>query len=271
MACPTTVDFQALIVDEDSSVCDQLRKLGRLAQTVSDAYACIYNADGTLTTEFTDKICATGCGGDATTSSTTSGGGGSGQQLYTTSGTYEFVVPAGVVEVQLVAVGGGGGGGGLNIPFAPVPCGVAPIFGVASGGGSGESRSGSYTVTPGETLTVVVGAGGGQTNPTQQGNPGTESYVLNGAATVLTLANPGGGGAWGCCLSGPFTGGAGGTGGTGGTATNGNAGGDTTASPGCANGSGGASVALFAGGGSAGSPNNSGQHTGTAGAVRITW
>lgn len=271
MSCPTPSDFQNLVVDPNSAACDQLRKLGLLAEMVADAYECIYNEDGSLSQTFIDKLCATGCGG-GTTSTTTTSGGGTGEQLYSSAGSYEFTVPGGVTLMTLTAVGGGGGGGGLNIPFSPVPCfDGGPSDGVASGGGSGEKRSGSFAVTPGEVLTIVVGGGGGQVNPTRQGSAGSPSYVLNGALTTLISANGGSGGAWGCCGSGPFSGGAGGSGGSGGTSTSGNAGGATTASPGCANGSGGASVALSAGAGSSGIPASLAQHPGSDGAVRLTW
>ena len=72
MSCPSPADFQNLVVDPNSAVCDQLRKLGLLAQTVADAYACIYNENGSFTDEFTNRICATGCGGGSNTST---GGG----------------------------------------------------------------------------------------------------------------------------------------------------------------------------------------------------
>ena len=274
MSCPTPSDFQNLVVDPNSAACDQLRKLGLLAEMVADAYECIYNEDGSLSQTFIDKLCATGCG-EGTTSTTTTSGGGTGEQEYTSAGSYEFTVPGGVTLMTITAVGGGGGGGGQAYLGTPVPCGASPYSGVASGGGSGEKRSGSFAVTPGEVLTIVVGGGGGQVFGTRQGLPGYPSYVVNGSSTTLVNANGGSGGAWGCCASGPFAGGAGGTGGTGGTGTTGNAGGATTAPSGCANGSGGAGLSvrtgLTAGAGSSGDPNNVNQHPGSAGAVRLTW
>ena len=56
-----------------------------------------------------------------------------------------FLVPAGVTSVRLCGVGGGGGGSTTN----------------TLGGASGEIISGvDVPVTPGETIQVIVGAGG---------------------------------------------------------------------------------------------------------------
>ena len=66
------------------------------------------------------------------------------------SGSYTFTVPAGVVQVSAVCVGGGGGGGGNNGTSGPG----------AGGGGGGSLAYGTFDVTPGESLTVIVGVGG---------------------------------------------------------------------------------------------------------------
>jgi len=267
MSCPTPSDFQNLVVDANSAACDQLRKLGLLAELVADAYECIYNEDGSLSQTFIDKLCDTGCS-SGTTSSTTTGAGGSGEQLYTAAGSYTFTVPGGITLMTITAVGGGGGGGGRGSPSLPactVPQGVL----VCSGGGAGEKRTGSFAVTPGDVLTIVVGSGGGQDGITGAGYAGNQSYVQDGSLTTIVLANGGGGGARGCCNLGPYAGGAGGTGGSGGTGTAGSAGGSAS-SPSCTNGSGGSSPALGAGAGSAGNPADS-THPGSAGAVRLTW
>ena len=68
---------------------------------------------------------------------------------YTTAGTFSFVVPTGVTSVNGVAIGGGGGGqGGGRSGMGP------------GGGGAQLSYTNNIAVTPGETLTVIVGAGG---------------------------------------------------------------------------------------------------------------
>jgi PKD repeat protein len=131
-------------------------------------------------------------------------------QSFTTPGTYNFVVPAGVGEISLVTVGGGGGAyygsGSSNYYFA-------------AAGGGGLRYVNSLPVTPGETLTVVVGAGGASVDPALGGpeNPGRnptaggDSYIQRGS-DILILA---GGGQRPSGTSGSlngFTGGAGGTG-----------------------------------------------------------
>ena len=70
-----------------------------------------------------------------------------GQQEFTTPGTYSFVVPANVESISMVAVGSGGGG--------------AQAIALGAGGGGGAlAYNNNVAVTPGETLTVVVSAGG---------------------------------------------------------------------------------------------------------------
>lgn len=68
-----------------------------------------------------------------------------GQQAYTTAGTYTFTVPAGVTSISALCVGGGGGGKGY-----------------ANDGATGGALSyiNSVSVTPGQSITVVVGSGG---------------------------------------------------------------------------------------------------------------
>lgn len=79
-----------------------------------------------------------------------------GQEAYTTAGTYSWVVPAGVTSVSAVVVGGGGGGDtGNGIGWGGL------IYGTGkSGAGAGLAYANNISVTPGEVLTVVVGAGG---------------------------------------------------------------------------------------------------------------
>ena len=68
-----------------------------------------------------------------------------GEQAFTTSGTYTWVAPAGVTSVSAVTVGGGGAG--------------ANYFG-SGGAGGGLAYLNNIAVVPGNTYTVVVGAGG---------------------------------------------------------------------------------------------------------------
>lgn len=101
-------------------------------------------------------------------------GATTGQQSYESAGTYTFTVPTGVTSISAVCVGGGGGGGGESY---------------GGGDGGGLSYKNSISVTPGEGLTVVVGAGGAGTF--SSGNTGGDSYIAR-SGTKLVLANGGG-------------------------------------------------------------------------------
>jgi hypothetical protein len=122
-----------------------------------------------------------------------------GQVAYTTAGTYSFIVPFGVTSVAMVAVGGGAGGAQV-IRFLDNTNPSSRIYinssqfdaGHTKGGGGGSlSYINSVSVTPGETLTVVVGSGGSggilSTSGTggYGGNGGT-SYVARGASTLVS-------------------------------------------------------------------------------------
>ena len=104
------------------------------------------------------------------------------QKAYTTSGTYNFVVPAGITSVSAVTVGAGGGGAWAMFQAGP-----------GAGGGGGGLSYGTFTVTPGETLTVVVGAGGaGGHFSNGNGQPGGYSLIKRGS-TILIQGGGGGG------------------------------------------------------------------------------
>lgn len=77
-----------------------------------------------------------------------------GQQEYTTPGTYTWVAPAGVTRVSVIAVGG------------------------ASAGGGGLGYRNNLSVTPGESLTVQVGAG------VSSGSSAQDSLLLRSGATL---------------------------------------------------------------------------------------
>jgi len=98
----------------------------------------------------------------------------SGQNAYTSAGTYEFIVPEGVSSVSAVAIGGGGGGSGF-------PTGTSYKW-PGSGGGGGGLAWATFDVTPGESLDVFVGNGGGgglNSSGTQpkSGSTGQDSYI----------------------------------------------------------------------------------------------
>ena len=95
-----------------------------------------------------------------------------GSDSYTTAGTFTWVAPVGVTKVSVVAVGGGQGGYGGYIN---------------SGGGGAGGRLrfiNNFTVTPGNSYSVVVGAGGAG-GPRGSGNCGVPGGGrLSGLATT---------------------------------------------------------------------------------------
>jgi hypothetical protein len=141
-------------------------------------------------------------------------------QTWSTPGSYDFVVPAGVTWVTIEAKGAGGGAaGGLTDPDAL--------------GGNGGEIEGEFATTPGETLKVFVGergrngdddgAGGlngggdgGQTSCAQiswGGGGGGASDVRQGGATLadrIVVAGGGGGGGSADGIAGAYGGGGGG-------------------------------------------------------------
>jgi len=123
--------------------------------------------------------------------------------VFTTPGTTGWVVPPGVLQVQLTCSGGGGGGGG----GAKYTFGSAVRYANGGNGGSGGLAVSVVSVTPGETLTIVVGAAGaaGATNsatspsspsPGTSGSAGGTTSVKRGAS-ILVYATGGFGGGGG--------------------------------------------------------------------------
>lgn len=78
----------------------------------------------------------------------------SGNQTYSTAGTFSFVVPQGVYTLSLDKMAGGGGGGPSGYHSGDCHSGLPGRAGIA------YTTTQSFAVTPGETLTVIVGAGG---------------------------------------------------------------------------------------------------------------
>lgn len=169
--------------------------------------------------------------------------GGIGQQAYTTAGTYTWVVPSGVTSCSVVCVGAGGGGSSV---------------GSLNGGGGALAYVNNISLTPGESMTVVVGASGtggtGNSSPANQGTSGGLSSFAR-SATVLVQANGGGGSRNGSVAGGTVGTGTGGAGG-GGQFGGGGAGGYSGAG-GNGGSSGGAGSAGSGGGGGGGGNNSS--------------
>ena len=96
--------------------------------------------------------------------------------LWTTPGSYTWIAPQGVTSVCAVAVGGGGGGG-----FQ---------WSSGGGGGGGLGWKNNIAVVPGQSYTVVVGAGGTCTQfATNNTSDGGTSYFID----VSIVAGYGGG------------------------------------------------------------------------------
>lgn len=103
-------------------------------------------------------------------------------QTFTTSGT--FVVPVGVTALKMECWAGGGGGWSAGVS--------------GPGGGGGEySCEPAHPVTPGETLTVTVGAGGagGTVAGTGAGGNGGLSEISRQPSNFIFLRANGGPGA----------------------------------------------------------------------------
>lgn len=179
-----------------------------------------------------------------------------GQQYFSASGT--FTVPIGVTSVVAEPWGGGGGGSGGS---------------GASGAGGGYGRK-RCAVTPGQSITVTVGAGGAAASSAgTAGNGGTSSFGSFVSATggVGGAAGPGAGGS--------------GSGGdinlSGGAGTDVTGSGDITyavggAAPmgglgGTLNGSGLSLAATAPGGGGAANINVTAGQVGAAGGVNVSW
>ncbi len=168
-------------------------------------------------------------------------------RTFTTVGTTSWVAPAGVTSVQYLVVAGGGGGANWG-----------------GGGGAGGFRTGTLSVTPGNSYTVIVGAGG--TGGLSGGSPYDGN---NGSDSVFdTITSTGGGGG---TYNGP--GKNGGSGGGAAFTTGGGAGGlgntpSTSPSQGNNGGAGSASAPYQAGGGGAGAVggNGGGGSSGAGGA-----
>lgn len=117
----------------------------------------------------------------------------SGQALFTSNGT--FVVPPGVTTIYVSGCAGGGGGGSSLASDA------SSYLTGGSGGGAGQSIIDvPFTVTPGQTLAITVGAGGSGGTATQNNaTAGTASQV--GSLVTLAGGLPGARGGGGTAIS----------------------------------------------------------------------
>jgi len=164
-----------------------------------------------------------------------------GQQEYITSvgSPFSFTVPDGVKRISAVTIGGGGGGAG----------GESGRNDGVTGGAGGGLAYGTFAVTPGETLTITVGAAGTGGGAENNGGTGGNSSISRGATVLLQ----GGGGQGGAARSTSTR--------TGGTST-----GTARIGGGSGGNSGGNSADTGSGGGGAGGYSGNGGAGGTTGA-----
>jgi hypothetical protein len=165
--------------------------------------------------------------GDQTYATVTSLPGAQGQ-VFTSNGT--FTIPSGITAVKVTVVGGGGGSGNA--------ANTCELGTGSAGGGGGSAIKFLTSLTPGNTLTVTIGAGGtagpSNANP-QSGGTGGTSSVASGTQSISTISATGGGGGGGSSSNGSSSAGAGGSGSGGDLNING--GGGATGSAGGAGGS----------------------------------
>lgn len=110
-----------------------------------------------------------------------------GAPKWETPGTYSYVVPSGITALPIVDTYGTGGGGGGSPSLNSRTGG--------GGGGGGYAQGVSVAVTPGETLTIKVGAGGagGAVGAGTYGGTGGETGLFRGATPLVRVAGAGGG------------------------------------------------------------------------------
>lgn len=111
----------------------------------------------------------------------------SGSKSFTSSGTMS--VPTGVTQIQVFGVGGGGAGG-----KGSGDCG--------GGGGGGYTSTVTANVSPGQTISVTIGAGGSSNSySAQRGGSGGQTIVKNSSTGATLLTANGGQGGYGGGLS----------------------------------------------------------------------
>lgn len=115
---------------------------------------------------------------------------------YTTAGTTNFTVPAGVFKIFARVWAGGGGGGGNSASTN-----------AGGGGGGGGYTEGWFDVTPGQVIPVTVGAGGAAGAASSSGVAGTGGSSSVGALCSATGGVGGGNGTGTGGVAGSGTGG----------------------------------------------------------------
>lgn len=110
-----------------------------------------------------------------------------GAQTFNTPSYLAYEVPIGITTVTIKAWGAGGGGTSYNLAGSP-----------GTSGGPGGFVQGTFNVSPGETLTLYVGAGGLSANMgagnSRGGGGGGLTGVFRGSIPLLIAGSGGGGG-----------------------------------------------------------------------------
>ena len=251
-----TLDFTEPSSDGGSSILTYTitSSPGGLTNTISYPASSITLTGLTNNTSYTFTLIATNAIGDSpadTSNPITPLPDGSTIDSFTTVGTTTWTAPATTNSITYWVVGGGGGGG------------AAFDNGGAGGGGGGMVLSGTMSVTPGTTYTIVVGDGGAggigtgvsptartETDGSVGGNSSFDTIVaLGGGYGYKSRGNSGTSAAGGTQVSGSSTASTGGSGGGGGRGGGGGGGessngsnGAAFNSSGSAGGSGGAGV-----------------------------
>jgi hypothetical protein len=134
--------------------------------TYTNGQLLIGNTTGSTLTKATltagNGISVTNGAGSITIASTIAGLPGAQGQAFTSNGT--FTIPTGITAIKMTVVGGGGNGGTFR----------------GGGGGGGAAIKYLTGLTPGNTLTVTVGAAGGT------------SSVASGTQSITTVSATGG-------------------------------------------------------------------------------
>lgn len=103
-----------------------------------------------------------------------------GEVKYTSPGSYNWTVPEGVTSVSALAIGGGGGGS----PSTSYSNGIA-----GGGGAGGALHWRTFTTTPGEIYTIVVGAGGSGGQQSGNSYANTSNLTDGGESSIKTSLN----------------------------------------------------------------------------------
>lgn len=99
-------------------------------------------------------------------------------QSYTTAGSYSWTVPTGVTNVTVALIGGGGSGAARSTVSS------STTNHYCTGGGSGEALLlEDYTVTPGNNISIVIGAGGTSVSKTSSSGGQSGDGVSGGSTS----------------------------------------------------------------------------------------